>query len=123
MTYREALLNAASKLDFFMEGLLSNLFEVAMTGELKEWAETVPNGESHTLGMDLFSALDDINAKALVRLYKAIENSYDHFTNVNAIKVEEIEQFRDKMLTDMWDEGDPSDENIDENSLDNELPF
>ena len=124
MTYREALLNTASDLNFLIYNLLSRIFEMTMTGELKEWSDSVPNGETHLIGIDLYKSIDDINVSSLVELFGVIENRYESFLNINAINLAEIDKYRDKKFNNMHsftDEGDEDDED-DDTSVDG-LPF
>ena len=68
MTYREALLEAALSLKYFIDNLQDRIFEITMTGEMKEWSESVPTNEQHQIDMEVFEACDDGNVTSLLQL-------------------------------------------------------
>jgi hypothetical protein len=96
MTYREALLETALTLKQFLTNIECRMYEITMTGELKEWSDTVPDGETHEVGLDVFEACSDVNVRMFVDLWEAINTKYESFLNINNISVDEINEFEEE---------------------------
>ncbi|MEO6731368.1 MAG: hypothetical protein ABIN01_09130 [Ferruginibacter sp.] len=93
-TYRDALLSMAWYLDEVKSQLFENICEVTMTGELREWTEKMPRGETETISDDLLKACDDLNGQRLLKLVRTIDANHLSFVNINAIADEEMEEFK-----------------------------
>jgi len=87
--YRETLKDALKNLSEVNLMIYNSLIPIAMTGELKEWNESVPVGEIHNFPFDLFKSCEDANVQLLVKLIETVEETYQTIKNVNAIKTEE----------------------------------
>ena len=72
--YKNAIANVIIELNHTKENLIDNLFQIAITGELKDWAETVDIGEHFFFSRDLFESLEDERIKKLLTLIGTIEN-------------------------------------------------
>jgi hypothetical protein len=83
MTYREALLNVALTMKYFIDNLQDRIFEITMTGEMKEWSESVPTNEEHQIGIEVFEACNDINVTSLLKLLKDVDRESDWFMVMN----------------------------------------
>ena len=87
--YRDSLREALKNL-FEVNGIIYNsLIPIAMTGELKEWNDSVPIGEEHNFPFDLFRNCADTNIQLLVKLIEQVDETYQTIKNVNAIEMEE----------------------------------
>jgi hypothetical protein len=105
MTYREALLEAALTMKYFIDNLQDRIFEITMTGEMKEWSESVPTNEEHQIGMEVFEACDDINVTSLLKLLKDVDRENDWFMKLNGMDEEEVKGYDDFKFNSFWDEG------------------
>lgn len=83
--YRETLQATLEKLVRMRGEIFDCLLQLAVTGELKEWADAVPVGECHTFSTELFAACDDANMQILVRLLNRVEQTADSLCNINAL--------------------------------------
>ncbi len=83
--YRETLQETLEKLVQMRSEILDCLLQLAVTGELKAWADAVPVGECYTFSTELFAACDDANMQILVRLLGRVEQTADSLCNVNAL--------------------------------------
>ena len=57
-----------------------------MQGELKEWNDAVPVGESHQFSFELFKNSNDTNIQMLVHLIEKIDSTYEKLKNINCIE-------------------------------------
>jgi len=89
--YRDSLGEALKNLVEVNLMIYNSLTSIAMTGELKEWSESVPIGEIHNFPFDLFKNCEDTNVQLLVKLIETVEQTYQTIKNVNAIKTEDEE--------------------------------
>lgn len=71
--YRQAISDAITELEDNKERLIENLFEIAINGELRDWAKDVELGEDFYFSRELFQSLDDKNIKLLIALIENIE--------------------------------------------------
>jgi hypothetical protein len=104
MTYREALLETSLSLKYFIHSLQNNIFEITMTGEMKEWSAAVPTGEEHQIPMEVFEACDDINVSGFLKLLKVVDSKYESFLNINNIREEEIHEFENMKYDEHYEE-------------------
>ena len=110
MTNREALLEAALTMKYFIDNLQDRIFEITMTGEMKEWSEGVPTNEEHQIDMEVFEAGSDKNVAGLLKLLKAVDKENDWFLKVNGIDEEEVTGYEDFKFNSLWEDYDPSGE-------------
>jgi hypothetical protein len=124
MTYRDALLETSLKLKYFIDRLHIGIFQIAMTGELKEWSDMVPIGESHQVSMEAFEGCNDDNVSSMVRLLKIVDKKYKCFLEENYICEWQIKEYEDVKYG--WaSAGDefPDDCPYDDMDEDDDLPF
>ena len=87
--YRESLKDVLKSL-FEVNGIIyDSLIPLAMTGELKQWNDSVPIGEMHNFDFELFKNCADTNIQLLVKLIEKVEDTYRTIKNVNAIEMKE----------------------------------
>lgn len=53
--------------------LIQKMFDLAITGELKEWSDTIDVGEHFYFSRELFESLDDPNIRYLIFLTTQLE--------------------------------------------------
>jgi len=53
--------------------LIQKVFDLAITGELKEWSDTIEEGEHFIFSRELFESLEDENIRQLIDLITHIE--------------------------------------------------
>lgn len=85
--YSENISEAAITLREMRENLFREIFFIVMSGEMKEWNDSVKIGESFEFDKRLFEACDDYNVQLLTRLLTEIENTYDSLVNINNLKL------------------------------------
>jgi hypothetical protein len=83
--YRETLTETVTKLDDIRQQVFDLIFQVAITGELKEWSDSVPVGEFHNFTREMFAGCSDANMQLLVKLLDNIESTADSICNLNNI--------------------------------------
>lgn len=117
--YREAILGAASCLNTFSCILFDKMLEIAVRGELKEWANSVPDKEIHVITPELFEGCDDINIKASISLWREIYDTLYHIININAIPENELNDYIDNQNSEMFS----NDSENDNRETKDDLPF
>ena len=86
--YEESLQQAASALFNIREQLVNAIFQVAITGELQEWSDTITVGEQVTFSKEMFEGCADANVQLLTQLLNNVERTCDSLLNLNNIKLE-----------------------------------
>lgn len=86
--YKESLQQAASALFNIRERLFNAVFQVAITGELKEWSDTITVGEQVTFSKEMFEGCEDANVQLLTQLLNNVEQTCDSLLNLNNIELE-----------------------------------
>ena len=84
-SYTEAIKDTVSVLVEARQKLFDQLFELSVTGELKEWADGVPVGEDHTFTKEIFDGLNDTNIQLLMPLLLKIETTTEKLCNINGL--------------------------------------
>ncbi|HET7118597.1 MAG TPA: hypothetical protein VFI29_19030 [Hanamia sp.] len=87
--YRESLEDALKNLFEINGRIYDSLIPIAMTGELNEWNDPVPIGETHNFDFELFKNCSDTNIQLLVKLIEKVDETYQTIKNVNAIETKE----------------------------------
>lgn len=87
--YKENLKAALENLISVNESIFNSMIPILMQGELKEWNDSVPIGESHNFDFDLFKNSDDTNIQLLVKLLETVDTTFETIKNINSIKLEE----------------------------------
>lgn len=93
--YRETLTETVSKLVDIRQQIFDLLLQVAVTGELKEWSDKVPIGESHSFTKKMFEGCSDTNMQLIVKLLNNVEITVDSLCNLNNIDFPSIEERKD----------------------------
>lgn len=83
--YRETLSETVTKLVDIRGQVFDLVFQVAITGELKEWSDSVPVGEFHNFTREMFEGCSDTNMQLLVKLLDNVERTVDSICNLNNI--------------------------------------
>ncbi len=87
-TYWTGLISALDKMieanNFLFDGAVS----IALSGELKDWSDTVPVGEVHTFEFDLLKNSQDSNIRMMIDMMEQIQDMYDRICNLNGIEIE-----------------------------------
>ncbi|HMO32938.1 MAG TPA: hypothetical protein PKE07_08070 [Lacibacter sp.] len=83
--YKQAVQDTVTVLVEARHKLFDQLFTLTVTGELKEWADAVPVGESHTFTNELFDGLEDTNVQLLMPLLREIEATAERLCNINGL--------------------------------------
>jgi len=60
-----------------------------MQGDLKEWNNSVPIGETHQFDFELFKNSDDTNIQMLVKLIETVDETFESIKNINSITFDE----------------------------------
>ena len=87
--YRDNLQAALQTLMGVNRSLYLNVIGIAMQGELKEFNDAVPVGEVHKFDFAIFENCTDTNIQLLVKLMKAVDETFLSFQNINDIEWEE----------------------------------
>lgn len=88
--YRIVLNDILKNLISVNEQLFSSMIDLAMQGELKEWNETVPVGESHHFDFELFKNSSDTNLRLLAALVEKVDATYESIKNLNGMAQDEF---------------------------------
>ena len=84
-SYKDNLKSALENLIKVNESIFNSLIDISMQGDLKEWNNTVPIGETHQLDFELFKNSDDTNIQMLVKLIETEDETFESFRNINSI--------------------------------------
>lgn len=87
--YKENLKEALINLNNVNQSIFDSIVSVSMQGELKEWNDAVPVGESHQFSFEMFKNSDDTNIQMLVQLIEKIDATFETLKNINCIEFDE----------------------------------
>ena len=87
--YKENLQQAAATLVAMREQLFHTVFQVAITGELKEWSDSIDVGEQITFSKEMFEGCEDANVQLLTHLLTRMEQTCDSLLNLNNLRLED----------------------------------
>lgn len=87
--YKENLKEALKNLIKVNESIFNSLIDISMQGDLKEWNNAVPIGETHQFDFELFKNSDDTNIQLLVKLIETVDNTFESIKNINSITFDE----------------------------------
>jgi len=87
--YKENLKEALKNLIRVNESIFNSLIDISMQGDLKEWNDTVPIGETHQFDFEVFKNSDDSNIKLLVELIEKVDTTFETIKNINSIQFDE----------------------------------
>lgn len=88
-TYKENLKEALKNLIRVNESIFNSLIDISMQGDLKEWNDTVPIGETHQFDFELFKNSGDTNVQLLVKLIETVDTTFETIKNINCIQLDE----------------------------------
>lgn len=74
--YDKAISNAIDQIEVCKENLIDIIFEIAINGELKEWAENVEVGEHFYFSKELFLSLEDKNIQHVISIIEMMEMKF-----------------------------------------------
>ena len=84
--YRNNLQAALQTLMSVNGNIYSNVIGIAMQGELKDFNDAVPIGEVHKFDFSIFENCTDTNVQLLVKLMKAVDETFLSIQNINGIE-------------------------------------
>ena len=87
--YKENLKEALKNLIRVNESIFNSLIDISMQGDLKEWNDTVPIGETHQFDFELFKNSGDTNVQLLVKLIESVDTTFETIKNINSIQLDE----------------------------------
>ncbi len=87
--YKGNLKSALENLIKVNESIFNSLIDISMQGDLKEWNDTVPIGETHHFDFELFKNSDDTNIQMLVKLIETVDETFESIKNINSITFDE----------------------------------
>ena len=86
---KENLKEALKNLIRVNESIFNSLIDISMQGDLKEWNDTVPIGETHQFDFELFKNSGDTNVQLLVKLIETVDTTFETIKNINSIQLDE----------------------------------
>jgi len=84
-SYEKGIIEALNKLIEANNAIFDGAVGIALHGELKEWSDGVPDGETHTFEFALIKQSEDPNIKLLIALMEEIESMYHTICSLNGI--------------------------------------
>ena len=87
--YKENLKEALKNLIKVNESIFNSLIDISMQGDLKEWNNAVPIGETHQFDFELFKNSGDTNIQLLVKLIETVDTTFETIKNINSIQLDE----------------------------------
>ncbi|MFZ6025871.1 MAG: hypothetical protein ACOYVG_15625 [Bacteroidota bacterium] len=87
--YKENLKEALRNLIRVNESIFNSLIDISMQGDLKEWNDSVPIGETHQFDFELFKNSGDTNIQLLVKLIETVHTTFETIKNINSIQLDE----------------------------------
>jgi hypothetical protein len=87
--YKENLTEALKNLIRVNESIFNSLIDISMQGDLKEWNDSVPIGETHQIDFELFRNSSDTNVQLLVKLIETVDTTFETIKNINSIQLDE----------------------------------
>ena len=87
--YKENLKEALKNLIKVNESIFNSLIDISMQGDLKEWNNAVPIGETHQFDFELFKNSGDTNIQLLVKLIENVDATFETIKNINSIQLAE----------------------------------
>ena len=85
--YKENLKEALKNLIKVNESIFNSLIDISMQGDLKEWNNEVPIGETHQFDFELFKNSGDTNVQLLVKLIENVDATFETIKNINSIEL------------------------------------
>ena len=85
--YRENLRDALINLIECNRSIYSSIINLEMQGNMKDWSDAVPIGESHQFDFEIFRNSEDSNIQQLVKLIDVIDGTYESLKNINGLEI------------------------------------
>lgn len=95
MTYRENLLEGYHYLGAIRNVVFENAINIAMSGELKDFNDTVEVGESYNIELDHLKGTNDINLNKFIELFETVDEMMKSIINLNGITDEELKNHQE----------------------------
>jgi hypothetical protein len=86
--YKENLKEALLNLIRVNESLFNSIIDISMQGDLKDWNDSVPIGETHQFSFELFKNSDDINIQLLIKVIEKVDETFESIKNINCIQID-----------------------------------
>jgi hypothetical protein len=86
--YKENLKEALLNLIRVNESIFNSLIDISMQGDLKDWNDSVPVGETHQFSFELFKNSDDINIQLLIKIIEKVDETFESIKNINSIQID-----------------------------------
>lgn len=83
--YQQTIKEALQTLIGVNESIFNSIVNISMQGELKEFNDSVPIGETHQLDFEIFKNSSDTNIQLLIQLMSKVEETFDTLANINGI--------------------------------------
>ena len=65
------------------ESIFDSLVYISKQSELKEWNNSVTNGETHNFDFDIFTNSSDTIIQLLIILIEQVDETFNSLTNIN----------------------------------------
>lgn len=109
LTYRQSLLEMALALQYFIDGLEDRMFEIALTGELRDWFDTVPEEENHEVEIEVLQGCRDKNITEFTGVLNEIVIKRANFMNIHTMDEKEVKDYENFKFNSYWDDDDSLD--------------
>lgn len=83
--YRECIVESLRNLMKVNESIYDSVINISMQGDLKEWNDTISEGETFQFDFEMFKKSDDINVQLLVELIEKIDSTFRTMKNINGL--------------------------------------
>jgi hypothetical protein len=87
--YRANLKEALQNIIKVNEIIYGSIINVSMQGDLKQFNDSVPIGETHQFHFDVFKNSSDTNIQLLIGLMEKVEETFQSIININGIQLDE----------------------------------
>ena len=87
--YKQILKDAILNLIKINQSIYHSSVPIMMAGEMKEWNDTVPIGETHNFDYEIFKNSNDTNIQLLIKLIENVDATFHSLKNINNIEIEE----------------------------------
>lgn len=95
MTYRENLLEGYHYLGAIRNVVFENAINIAMSGELKDFNDTVDVGESYNVELKHLKGTNDINLNKFIELFEKVDEMMKSIIILNGITDEELKNHQE----------------------------
>lgn len=110
LTYRHALLEMALTLQYFIDALEDRMFEIALTGELGDWIDTVPEEENHEIEIEVLQGCRDKNITEFTKFLNDVVIKRSNFMNRHTMDEKEVTDYEKFKFDSYWNDDDAPNE-------------